>query len=281
MNEASVGHQCPECVSQGRRTQRQSRTVFGGTAAGARGYVTITLIAINVLVMIASALSAGGHGLVGGGGGGIVGLLGGGGTPLLEQGSALGALRYENSVTGQILLGPGGISAGEYYRLVTSMFLHLGLLHLLMNMWALWVLGRMLETVLGPIRFLVLYLVAGLGGSVAVYLFTPYPGGAGASGAIFGLFAALFIVLKRLRRDVSSIIPLLVINLAISFIPGISLAAHLGGLVTGAIVAFALAYSPAKNRNVYVGATVAVLLAVMALAVVMQTMAIQGYLPAS
>jgi membrane associated rhomboid family serine protease len=274
MTEASVGHQCPECVAEGRRTQRSTRTIFGGSLAGAKGYVTLTLIAINVLVMIASAISAGGHGLFGGAFGGLMG----GDTPLLDKGSALGALQYQDS-TGQKLLGPGGISAGEYYRLVTSMFLHLGPLHLLMNMWALWVLGRTLEAVLGPIRFLVLYLVAGLGGSVAVYLFSPFPGGAGASGAIFGLFSALFIILKRLRRDTSSIIPLLVINLAISFIPGISLAAHLGGLVTGAMVAFALAYSPARNRNLYVGVAVGLLLGVMAVAVVVQTTAIRGFMP--
>lgn len=274
MTEASVGHQCPECVAEGRRTQRSTRTIFGGSLAGAKGYVTLTLIAINVLVMIASAISAGGHGLFGGAFGGLMG----GDTPLLDKGSALGALQYQDS-TGQKLLGPGGISAGEYYRLVTSMFLHLGPLHLLMNMWALWVLGRTLEAVLGPIRFLVLYLVAGLGGSVAVYLFSPFPGGAGASGAIFGLFSALFIILKRLRRDTSSIIPLLVINLAISFIPGISLAAHLGGLVTGAMVAFALAYSPARNRNLYVGVAVGLLLGVMAVAVVVQTTAIRGFIP--
>ena len=274
MTEASVGHQCPECVAEGRRTQRSTRTIFGGSLAGAKGYVTLTLIAINVLVMIASAISAGGHGLFGGAFGGLMG----GDTPLLDKGSALGALQYQDS-TGQKLLGPGGISAGEYYRLVTSMFLHLGPLHLLMNMWALWVLGRTLEAVLGPIRFLVLYLVAGLGGSVAVYLFSPFPGGAGASGAIFGLFSALFIILKRLRRDTSSIIPLLVINLAISFIPGISLAAHLGGLVTGAMVAFALAYSPARNRNLYIGVAVGLLLGVMAVAVVVQTTAIRGFIP--
>jgi membrane associated rhomboid family serine protease len=274
MNEASVGHQCPECVAEGRRSQRSARTIFGGSLVGAKGYVTLTLIAINVLVMIASAISAGGHGLFGGAFGGLMG----GDTPLLDKGSALGALQYQDS-TGQKLLGPGGISAGEYYRLVTNMFLHLGPLHLLMNMWALWVLGRTLEAVLGPIRFLVLYLVAGLGGSVAVYLFSPFPGGAGASGAIFGLFSALFIVLKRLRRDTSSIIPLLVINLAISFVPGISLAAHLGGLVTGAMVAFALAYSPAKNRNLYVGVAVGLLLGVMAVAVVVQTTAIRGFIP--
>jgi membrane associated rhomboid family serine protease len=277
MNEASVGHQCPECVAEGRRSVRPVRTIFGGSVAGARGYVTITLIAINVLVMVASVITAGGHGLVGGGFGGLLG----GNTPLLDQGSALGALPYENTVTGQRLLGPGGISAGEFYRLVTSMFLHLGPLHLLTNMWALWVVGRTLEAVLGPIRFLVLYLVAGLGGSVAVYIFAPYPGGAGASGAIFGLFAALFIILRRLKRDTSSLIPLLVINLAISFLPGISLTAHVGGLITGAIVAFALAYSPVKSRRLYVGGTVAVLLALMAVAVVVQTSNLRGFVPMS
>ena len=188
---------------------------------------------------------------------------------------------WQNTVTGQRLLGPGGISAGEFYRLVTSMFLHLGPLHLLTNMWALWVVGRTLEAVLGPIRFLVLYLVAGLGGSVAVYIFAPYPGGAGASGAIFGLFAALFIILRRLKRDTSSLIPLLVINLAISFLPGISLTAHVGGLITGAIVAFALAYSPVKSRRLYVGGTVAVLLALMAVAVVVQTLNLRGFVPMS
>jgi membrane associated rhomboid family serine protease len=278
MREASVGHQCPECVAEGRRTQRPVRTIFGGTVAGARGYVTMTLIAINVLILIASVVSAGGHGLIGGGGGGINMLLGGN-TPLLDKGSAVGAFQYQNSVTGERFLGPGGISDGEYYRLVTSMFLHFGLLHLLTNMWALWVLGRTLEAVLGPVRFLVLYMVAGLGGSVAVYVFTPSVSGAGASGAIFGLFAALFIILKRLKRSTSAIIPLLVINLAISFAPGISLAAHVGGLVVGAIVAFVLAYSPSGKRNVYVGASVAVLLALMAVAVVVQTSAIRGFIP--
>ena len=125
---------------------------------------------------------------------------------------------------------------------------------------------------------------AGLGGSVAVYLFAPARGRrAGASGAIFGLFAALFIVLKRLGRDTSSVIPILVLNIAISFVPGISLAGHLGGLVTGAIVAAALAYAPRKSRNLVVGGVVAALLAVFAVLVVVQTPPIQcrGFPPVS
>src|SRR4029453_8285496 len=141
MNEASVGHQCPECVAEGRRTQRPTRTAFGAGLAGTRGYVTITLIALNVFMMILAAASArGGNSLFGGSGFG--GLLGGI-TPLHLWGA----------------LGPGSPT------------------------------------------FLPLYLARGLGGSVAVFLFAnPHSASAGASGAIFGLFAALFIVLKRLGR---------------------------------------------------------------------------------
>jgi len=251
MNDASVGHQCPECVAEGRRTQRPVRTAFGGTLRGAQGYVTSTLIGLNVLMMLVAAASArGGDSLFGGRGfGGLLGGL----TPLHVWGSLVpGPTAFVEVVGGEThLLGvTDGVAGGEYYRLLTSMFLHYGLLHLLLNMWALWVLGRTLEAVLGPLRFLVLYLVAGLGGSVSVYLFAnPHAPTAGASGAIFGLFAALFVVLKRLKRDTSSVIPILVINLAISFVPGISLAAHLGGFVTGGLLAAAFAYAPRNVRN--------------------------------
>ena len=251
MNDASVGHQCPDCVAEGRRTQRPVRTAFGGSMRGAQGYVTSTLIGLNVLMMVLAAASArGGDSLFGGSGfGGLIGGL----TPLHIWGSLVPGPTGFFDVSGDsvhLLGATAGVAGGEYYRLFTSMFLHYGLLHLLMNMWALWVLGRTLEAVLGPLRFLVLYLVAGLGGSVSVYLFAhPHAPTAGASGAIFGLFAALFVVLKRLKRDTSSVIPILVINLIISFVPGISLAAHLGGFVTGGLLAAAFAYAPRTMRN--------------------------------
>jgi membrane associated rhomboid family serine protease len=249
--------------------------VFGGTLAGSRGTVTITLIAINVVVAILALVYAGGRGLVGGGFGGLMGGI----TPLLEQGAVLGQTGYQNTQTGAQFFGPAGIASGEYYRLFTAMFLHYGALHLLMNMWALWVLGRTLEAALGSVRFLVLYLVAGLAGNVAAYVFAPSALSAGASTAIFGLFAALFIVMKRLRRDTSSIVPILVINIAISFLPGVSLAGHFGGLVAGAVVAFALAYAPAKTRNLMVTGTVLGLLGVMVVAVVLKTASLQAFVP--
>jgi membrane associated rhomboid family serine protease len=245
MREASVGFQCPECVAEGRRTQRPARTAFGGGAAGRQGYVTSTLIGLNVLIMVISILSdRGGDSLAGGNGFG--GLLGGR-TPLTDWGSVIG-------YAGLVPFGPlHGVAAGEVYRLVTAMFLHYGVLHLLMNMWALWVLGRSLEAVLGPARFLALYLIAGFGGNVAAYVFTaPNDATAGASTAIFGLFAALFVIMRRLGRDTSAVIPILVINLVFTFaVPGISIAGHLGGLVAGAAMALVLAYAPRSRRTLF------------------------------
>jgi membrane associated rhomboid family serine protease len=257
MREASVGHQCPECVAEGRRTQRPVRTAFGGSALGARGYVTISLIAINALMLVVAAISAkSADALAGGGGLGISGTS----TPLHRWGAVLGYVKY-----GPFDTTYHGVAAGEYYRLITGMFLHYGILHLLMNMWALWVLGRVLEAALGPARFLALYLAAGIGGNVAAYLFSsPAVATAGASGAIFGLFAALFVVMRKLGRDTSAVWPLLVINLVFTFlVPGISIAAHLGGLATGAVVAAGLAYAPgpdSRRTMVQVGTVVAVLI---------------------
>lgn len=269
-----MGHQCPDCVAEGRRSQRPVRTVFGGTMAGAKGYVTMTLIALNIAAMVVSVASAGGAGLFGGRFGGLLGQS----TPLLTEGMVAGQATYMAS-DGRQLLGPYAVAQGEFYRLVTAMFLHYGLLHLLVNMYALWVLGRTLEGVLGPVRFLTLYLVAGFGGNVAVYLFTPAHGAVGASTAIFGLFAALFVILKRLGRDVTSIIPLLVLNILISFAPGISLAGHIGGLVVGAVVALALAYAPRAHRNLVVSLVVAGVLAILVLLVAVQTVALDHYVP--
>ena len=253
MREASVGHQCPECVNEGRRSVRPVRTAFGGGAAGRLGYVTKTLIALNVLVMLISIASDRG-GDAAAGGSGFGGLLGGS-TPLTDWGSVLGQAVFPDGTV-------GGIAQGQWYRLVTAMFLQYGLVHLLLNMWALWVLGRTLEAVLGPLRFLALYLIAGLGGNVAVYLFSPpNQPAAGASTAIFGLFAAIFVIMRRLGRDTSAIVPILVINLIFTFtVPGISIAGHLGGLVTGALMALVLAYAPRMRRTVFQAAGGAIVL---------------------
>jgi len=265
MNEASVGHQCPECVRAGQRTQRQRRTAFGGSVAGQYGYVTITLIAVNVLVaLFAVASTQRVSALAGQGLGGLMGSE----TPLHLWGAVIGRAPYVQG-------GPGhGVAEGEYYRLFTAMFLHFGLLHLLVNMWALWVLGRPLEALLGPARFLALYLVSGVGGNVAVYLFSAPNGlSAGASTSLFGLFAALFLVLRRLKLNTTGVIITLVINLIITFsIPQISIAGHLGGLVTGAVVGAGLAYAPRNTRtSVQVGVIAGTLVVLLVLIVLRTT----------
>ncbi|MBO4205303.1 rhomboid family intramembrane serine protease [Micromonospora echinofusca] len=242
MRDASVGHQCPECVAEGRRSVRPTRTVFGGGAVGRQGYVTTALIALNVVTMLLSIASdRGGDSAAGGSGfGGLMG----GSTPLTEWGAVIGLARFPDFTV-------HGVAEGEWYRLLTAMFLHYGVVHLLLNMWALWVLGRSLEATLGPARFLGLYLVAGFGGNVAAYVFSaPNAATAGASTAIFGMFAGLFVIMRRLGRDTSQVIPILVVNLVFTFaVPGISIAGHLGGLVTGAAMALVLAYAPRANRS--------------------------------
>jgi membrane associated rhomboid family serine protease len=246
MRSASVGFQCPECVAEGARSVRVPRTAFGGRISGDTSRVSIALVAANVAVF-------------------VLGLV-------LGQEELRARL---GNVAGPALLTPdgplAGVATGEYYRLVSSTFLHAGVLHLALNMVALAQLGPMLESALGRVRFAVLYALSALGGSVAGFLLAPaLTLSVGASGAIFGLFGAYYVVVRRLGGSTSSIATLLAVNLVITFaVPFIDWRAHLGGLVTGAVVAAALAYAPKGPRRVPVQAaactTVAVLLVVAAL----------------
>jgi membrane associated rhomboid family serine protease len=253
MNDAAVGHQCPDCAGEGRRTQRSARTAFGGTLAGQHGHVTKTLIGINLAVFVLMVAVGGAAALRFS----ITPLHVWGALVVGEPGVAFG---YP-SVPGA---SAPGIVNGEYYRLISSMFLHYGVVHLALNMWALWVVGGVLEPLLGRARFLALYLISGIGGGVATYLTaglglmlfnSPLFGGfatptAGASGAVFGLFGAFYVVLRRLGQDTRMITMILVVNLVFTFlVPFISVAGHLGGLVVGALVAAGYAYAPRRNRT--------------------------------
>jgi membrane associated rhomboid family serine protease len=262
MNEASVGHQCPECVTEGRKTQRQARTAFGGSTTGAHGYVTTTLITCNVVVFLLSILTSKDLGRA----------FANGDTPLAGDLAVWG----QGSLHGVLV--PAGVATGEYYRLFTAMFMHFGIIHLASNMILLWWIGRPLEKELGPGRFLAVYIVCGLGGNVAAYLFSPGSLSAGASTAIYGLLAVYFFVLRRLNRDISVIMPLILINLFITFrnASEISVAGHLGGLATGIVIGLALAYAPRERRTLVQFATmggVAVLLVILTL---VQTASING-----
>jgi membrane associated rhomboid family serine protease len=230
MRDAAVGHQCVECVDAGARTVRQPRTHIGGRQRSATPVVTYALIAANVLMFALQTASVG--------------------------------------LQGQLTLWSPAVADGQWYRLVTSAFLHYGLMHLLFNMWALFVVGPPLELWLGRLRFGALYALSALGGAVLVYLFSPLGAAtAGASGAVFGLFGATFAVGKRLRLDVRWVVALIAINLVITFvIPGISWQGHVGGLVTGALIGAAYVYAPRDRRNlVQGGVTVAVVVLITAL----------------
>ena len=213
MRAAPVGHQCPDCVAAAAAAVRAPTTAAGGVIRSGPPVVSYTLIAVNVAVFVLQ-LSLG-------------------------------------DLSGRFALWPPAVAGGEYYRLVTSAFMHSGILHLAFNMWALYVLGPPLEEHLGRLRFGVLYALSALGGSVVVYLFSPLNSATvGASGAIYGLFGATFVAARRLRLDVRWLVALIVINLGLTFtVPGISWQGHMGGLLTGAAVAAAFVYAPRAQRN--------------------------------
>jgi len=158
-----------------------------------------------------------------------------------------------------------GVAAGQWYRLLTSAFLPgtggLGILDIAFNLWALFIVGPALERVLGSVRYLAVYLASALGGSIAYFFIAPpYVQALGASGAIFGLFGAWFVLSRRLGLDSRQVVFLIVLNLAIGFaVPYIAWQAHVGGLVTGALLTAAYAYAPRKHRrSIQVAATVAI-----------------------
>jgi membrane associated rhomboid family serine protease len=160
----------------------------------------------------------------------------------------------------------------EYYRLLTAMFLHAGLIHIAVNMFSLWIIGPQLETLLGHVRYTALYLVAGLGGSVASFWFSsPNVVGVGASGAIYGLMGALFVVARSMNLDIRPLIGVIAVNVVISFtVPGIDWRAHLGGLVVGGLVAALYCYPPAKGRPIMQVLGVIVILGALTFAVVLR-----------
>jgi membrane associated rhomboid family serine protease len=250
MRSASVGQQCVDCVAQGAGSTPQARTAFGGRpAAGA--IVTWTLVAINVAIFLVAWVRS----------------------SIVTDLEMLGYASYGAGVH--------GVAAGEWYRLISSAFVTpgtslngLAFLDILFNMWALIFLGPSLERLLGRLRFLSVYLLSALGGAVLYYyLGSPTIVAAGASGAIYGLFGAWFVVSRRLRVDTRGIVMLIAINLAISFYwrSAIAWQDHIGGLLTGGLLTAAYAYAPVRHRAVLqMLATIAVV-AVLAVAVAIRT----------
>ena len=245
LRPASVGFQCPDCVQQGNATVRRARAPYGGAIVARPGVVSLILGLLNVVAFVVTVATAPG------------GLTGNTGSRLFDE----------------LELVPIRVAVdGEYWRLLGSAFLHIGLLHLAGNLLALAIVGPALERVFGWWRFLAIYLVSALGGSVAVYLFgSPFGAVAGASGAIYGLFAATLIVVRKLGLDARFMVLAVALNFAVSFAPGISLLGHLGGFVTGGLLTLAMVYAPKASRTSLQILAIGVILAVMVSTVLIRT----------
>ncbi|WP_308201781.1 rhomboid family intramembrane serine protease [Cellulomonas fimi] len=216
--QAAVGVQCVDCVAEASRGARPVRTVLGGRRREGRPVVTLTIIGLCVVSFV------------------------------LQQVVPGWTIRWLFSPLAGLV---------EPWRFVTAAFLHSpgGVVHLAVNMLALWMIGPYLEQALGRARFVTLYLMSALGGSVAVVLLADAldawnVGVLGASGAIFGLFGAVLVVMRRLGGDVRGILVVIGLNVVVGFVvSGISWPAHLGGLFTGLALGAAYAYAPAERRR--------------------------------
>jgi membrane associated rhomboid family serine protease len=268
MRVASVGHHCVECVREGRKSVRRTRTVFGGRVSGVSApVVTITLIALNVLVFLGELVRPE-----------IVDRFGMLGRGMVGPDGA--AYLYEPGFPGFRTV---GVADGEWYRLITGAFLHLPpaggafwITHIVFNMFSLWQLGRFAEEQLGRARYLTVYLLSALGGSVLVYVVAPQDTVVGASGALFGLAAAFYVTHRRLNHDMAGVnrfmagfLLWMVISAGFASWEG-----HLGGLLTGGAVTLALAYAPARRRTAVQAAACAGMLVLLVVLVVVKTSAL-------
>jgi membrane associated rhomboid family serine protease len=224
MRPASVGFQCPDDVKLGAATQRAPLTIAGARAQALPPYCTWGLIAVNVIVYLVTVLQS--HD----------GINEPVGSRLFQQWELVPRLVALDH---------------QYDRLLTSMFLHESVLHIGANMVALYLVGPHLERLLGPWRYVSLYLLAGLGGSVAVYAFdSKYVTVVGASGAIYGLFAACLLFVRELGFDPRWLVATIVVNFVLTVtIPDISKLGHLGGFVIGAAAACAIGGLPWRRRR--------------------------------
>ncbi|MFE9806329.1 rhomboid family intramembrane serine protease [Streptomyces sp. NPDC005227] len=227
MVSASVGFQCPDCIRGGSGTGHapaatQPRTIAGGTIARDPRLATKVLIGLNVALYVVQQVA---------------------GDTFTDRFTLFGRAFLAGDIQ--------GVAEGQWYRMLTSMFLHGSPIHIIFNMLSLWWLGGPLEAALGRARYLALYFISGLAGSALCYLLAaPNQPSLGASGAIFGLFGATAVLMRRLNYDMRPVIALLVINLIFTFgWSGIAWQAHIGGLVAGVVVGYAMVHAPRERRN--------------------------------
>jgi len=228
MTPAPVGIRCPEHSGKPQGVQRVTSAAHRATTGiGSRrlNAVTMFLIGLNVAVYLAE-LALGGQS-------------NGTGNWIYEHGVLIANAAYGNGA-------PAGVANGEWWRLITAAFLHYGPIHLGLNMLSLYFVGSILEQIVGRWRYVLLYFVSGLAGSAGALVVTPNSPTAGASGAIFGVLGALFVLERRgVIATGGQVLGLIVLNLVFTFaIPGISIGGHLGGLAAGILLMLAFTRFP-------------------------------------
>ncbi|GGR68063.1 MULTISPECIES: rhomboid family intramembrane serine protease [Streptomyces] len=241
MVSASVGFQCPDCVrggaGEGPAPQAsRPRTLAGGTVTADPRLLTKILIGINLAMFVA----------------------------IKADPSFLYDVVLYGGLPEKPFTPTSGVAGGEWYRFVSSMFAHEQYWHIGFNMLSLWWVGGPLEAALGRARYLAVYLVSGLAGGALTYLLAdPAAASLGASGALYGLFGATAVLMRRLNYDMRPVIALLVINLIFTFNGSLHIAwqAHIGGLVAGVVTGYAMVHAPRERRALVQYGTCAVVLA--------------------
>lgn len=268
MRDAAVGFQCPDCVKQGSKETRQGQATYGGSRSGDPRLTSMVLIGINALVWVAIAASGGASSR-------LVGML-----AFMPRGrcdAPEAGMYFPNISAGHTCDMVGGtwipgIADGAVWKLLSGAFTHIEIWHVALNMLALYFFGPVVELIFGRVRFLALYLLSALGGSVcALWLADPSSYGVGASGAIFGLLGALGVLALKGHVDRGVVLQNLGLGVVITVVGWqvISWQAHLGGLLVGAAVAAALVYAPRERRTlVQWGAMAALLIVLVALSAV-------------
>ena len=266
MRDAAVGFQCPSCVAEGAKSMRAGRTAYGGLRPGNAAISSMVLIAVNVGVWLAIVLT-------GANGSRLIDWLGLRAAAVCQF-NGRGFAVSEQVCSRQ----PGstwlpGVSDGAYWQLLTNVFTHVEIWHIGFNMLALWVLGPQLELAVGRMRFLALYLLSGLCGSLFVYWLAPeYLLTVGASGAIFGLMGALLVLALKVGGQLQQLLIWIGINFVITVtLPHVSWQGHLGGFLGGALIAAVLVYPPRHRRTLWQAAGLGAILAALVIGVVVRT----------
>lgn len=217
MNTASVGFQCPRCVSSGRSSVREPRTLFGASLTSGTGRATYVLMGALAAVFVLDLITRG-------------------------------------VVTQLLAMGNFAVASGQFWRLLTAAFTSGGLFGLLMNLLVLWLAGRAMEAALGSWRFVLLFLAAGLGGMTLFFLFAPWSSATiGATSALVGLLSANAIGKWKTGEDIRGDISLLILLVLFSVLVGFASfgwVGLIGGIAVGGLSGAILAYAPRENRQV-------------------------------